>query len=141
MHTLHITTGWTSLISRIDLEIKGQGIIRQKSITFVKMIERNLLKSFYAPGSNDRGHIVFVLSVCLSVVIFNIHCNFWTVRGRDFIFGMHTQLMMPFQMTPRSMTFWHCLSITLSVPLSRFAFAGKTCVPLNTSLRSRSWVN
>ena len=27
-------------------------------------------KIFYAPGSNDRGHIVFVLSVCLSVCLF-----------------------------------------------------------------------
>ena len=25
-------------------------------------------KHFYAPGSNDQGHIVFVLSVCLSVL-------------------------------------------------------------------------
>ena len=25
---------------------------------------------FYAPGTNDRGHIVFVLSVCLSVCLF-----------------------------------------------------------------------
>ena len=24
---------------------------------------------YYAPGSNDRGHIVFVLSVCLSVCL------------------------------------------------------------------------
>ena len=24
---------------------------------------------FYAPGSNDRGHVVFVLSVCLFVFI------------------------------------------------------------------------
>ena len=31
---------------------------------------------FYAPGSNDLGNIVFVLSVCLSVVNFNICCNF-----------------------------------------------------------------
>ena len=69
---------------------------------------------FYAPGSNDRGHIVFVLSVCLSVCLFvclsvvnfNIRYNFWTVRGRDFIFGMHTPLMMPFQMTTRSLTLW-----------------------------------
>ena len=65
---------------------------------------------FYAPGSNDRGHIVFVLSVCLfvclSVVNFNLRYNFWTVSDRDFIFGMRTPLMMPFQMTPRSMTLW-----------------------------------
>ena len=74
--------------------------------------------AFYAPRSNDMGHIVFVLSVCLfvclsvclfvrlSVVNFNLHYNFWTVRDRDFIFGMHTPLMMSFQMTPRSMTLW-----------------------------------
>ena len=68
---------------------------------------------FYAPGSNDRGHIVFVqsvcLSVCFSVVNFNMRYNFWTVKGGDFIFGMHTPLMMPFQMIPRSMTLWPSL--------------------------------
>ena len=56
------------------------------------------------------GHIVFVLSVCLSVCLsvvnFNLRYNIWTVRDRDCIFGMHTPLMMPFQMTPRSMTLW-----------------------------------
>ena len=35
---------------------------------------------FYAPGSNDQGHIVFVLSVCLSVCLsvvnFNLAINF-----------------------------------------------------------------
>ena len=55
--------------------------------------------SFYVPGSNDRGHIVFVLSVylfvCLFIVNFNLRYNFWTVRDRYFIFGMHTPLMMP----------------------------------------------
>ena len=46
------------------------------------------------------------LSVCLfvglSVVNFNLRYNFWTVRDRDFISGLHTPLMTPFQMTPRS---------------------------------------
>ena len=46
------------------------------------------------------------LFVCLSVVIFNLRYNIWTVRDRNFIFGMHTPLMMPFQLTPRSMTLW-----------------------------------
>ena len=46
------------------------------------------------------------LFVCLSVVNFNIRYNFWTVRGRDCVCGMHTWLIMPFQMTPRSMTLW-----------------------------------
>ena len=74
-----------------------------------------LWASCYAPVSNDRRHIFFfVLSlclsaclfVCLSVVNFNIGCNFWAVRDRDFIFGKHTPLIIPFQMTPRSMTLW-----------------------------------
>ena len=30
------------------------------------------------------------LSVCLSVLNFNICYNFWTIRGRNFIFGMHS---------------------------------------------------
>ena len=46
------------------------------------------------------------LFVCLSVVNFNIRYNFWTIRGRDCIFGMHTPLMIPVQMTPRSMNLW-----------------------------------
>ena len=59
--------------------------------------------------SNDLGHIVFVSSVCLSVVNFNIRYNFWTMRDRDFIFDMHTPLMMPFQMKPMTMTLWSYL--------------------------------
>ena len=63
---------------------------------------------FMPPDPMTGGHIVFVLSVCLfvclSVVNFNLRYNFSTVRDREFIFGMHTTLMMPFQMTPRSMT-------------------------------------
>ena len=69
---------------------------------------------YLCPGSNDRGHFIFVpsvclficLSVCLSVVNFNLRCNIWTVRDRDFMFGMNTPLMTAFQMTPRSMTLW-----------------------------------
>ena len=63
---------------------------------------------FYAPGLNDRGHIVFVLSVCLSVCLsvvnLNLRYNIRTVRDRDFIFDMHTPLMMLLKMTLRSMT-------------------------------------
>ena len=46
------------------------------------------------------------LFVCPSVVNFNLRFYFWTVRDRDFIFGMHTPLMMSLQITPRSMTLW-----------------------------------
>ena len=65
------------------------------------MVKSWLGKTFLCPGSNDRGHIVFVLlSVCLSVVNFNLRYNFWAVRDGDFIFGMNTPLMMPFQKWP-----------------------------------------
>ena len=74
--------------------------VSQKHVFFFFLVD------FYAPGWNNRGHIVFVLSFCLSVVNFNPRYSFWTVRGRDFIFGMHTLLMMPFQLTPRTMTLW-----------------------------------
>ena len=57
-----------------------------------------------------RGHIVFVMSVLLfaylDVVNFNIRYNFRTVR--DIIFCWQSQLMIPFQMTPRSMIWWSC---------------------------------
>ena len=69
--------------------------------------------SFYAPDQMVGAYCycpvcLFVcLFVCLSVVVnFNLRYNFWTIRDRDFIFGMHTPLMTRFQMTPRSMTFW-----------------------------------
>ena len=68
--------------------------------------------NLFMPPDRMIGGILFLsclfvcLFICLSVVNFNLRYNFWTVRGRYFIFGLHTPLMMPFQMTPRSMTFW-----------------------------------
>ena len=53
------------------------------------------------------------LFVCLSVFNFNLRYNFWTVRDRDFIFGMHTALMTHLQMTPRSITLWPWLALKL----------------------------
>ena len=38
----------------------------------------------------------YVLSICL--VNFNFYYNFWTIRDRDVIFGMHSLLMIPIQM-------------------------------------------
>ena len=81
----------------------------------------SLMVCFYMPPELILGHLVFVLSVtvCLSVSDdsvaknFNLGHNFWIVKDRDFIFGMHIQLVKPFQMTPRSMTeksqFWTLL--------------------------------
>ena len=66
------------------------------------------MPAFNAPGI-ELGAFSFCLSVCDSVnrtvwqqtltlaITFNR-------KSRDFILGMGTQLMTPFQMTPRSMT-------------------------------------
>ena len=52
------------------------------------------------PGSNYRGHIVFVFSVCQPVdLIFNLRYNFWTLG--DFIFGLHTPLRLYLQIKQR----------------------------------------
>ena len=51
--------------------------------------------TFYASGSNDWGHIVIVLSVCLIVSRLSLYISI--------------PLMMPFWMTSRSMTLWPCL--------------------------------
>ena len=70
-----------------------------------------IYRPLYAPGK-EFGGICFLscLSVGDSVICgkktFNLGHNFWTLRNTSFIFGMHTQLMKPFQMTPRSMALW-----------------------------------
>ena len=50
----------------------------------------------YAPDRMIVGILFLVPSVCL-FVNFNLRFTFWTVRDRDFIFGMHTPLMTPFK--------------------------------------------
>ena len=67
------------------------------------------------PHQKIRG-VLFVLS-CLSVVNFNLPRNFWTVR----VFDMHTPLMMPFLLTPRSMT--------LTFVLKKKKLFGLCCCP------------
>ena len=57
------------------------------------------LSIFKHKSRMEFGHLGFVMSVFwLSVwKIFNLGHNFLTVGDRDFIFGMHTQLIKPFQ--------------------------------------------
>ena len=57
--------------------------------------QESYMSGFYARVKWSRAY-GFVPSVCLSVVNFNFHYNFWTARYRGFIFGMHTLLLMPF---------------------------------------------
>ena len=74
----------------------------------------------FMPPDRMIGGILFLsclfvcLFVCLSVVNFNLRYNLWTVRDGDLIFGVHTPIMMPFQMTPSSMT----LSLTLMLKIA-----------------------
>ena len=57
---------------------------------------RNL---FMPPNRMIEGILILsCLFVCLAVVNFYLRYNFWTVRGKDVIFGMRTPLMRPFQM-------------------------------------------
>ena len=73
---------------------------RQSKLKRLQLIDYVILM----PLIDRLGLIDFVLSVylvCPSVLNFNLWYNFWTIRDRDFIFGMHTPLMIPFWMTPR----------------------------------------
>ena len=61
--------------------------------------------TFYVSVLNNRILFLSGLFVCLlSTLTFAI--IFLTIRDRDFILGMHTLLIITFQMTPRSMTLW-----------------------------------
>ena len=75
-------------------------------ITLHSCVQKNC--TFLCPRNGIRGYLVFVLSVCHSVLKknFNFNHNFWTIRDRDFIFGMYIELMKPFQMTPKLITSW-----------------------------------
>ena len=55
------------------------------------------------------------VSVCLSVVNFNIRDNVWIFRDIHFIFGTHTQRMITFPMTPMSMDLCHWLTFMLII--------------------------
>jgi len=55
---------------------------------------------FYAPGSKERGYIVFGLSVIVCVCVcvcvsqnFNLGHNFCNIQDSNLIFGMHVYLM------------------------------------------------
>ena len=102
------------LSDAFDFLLTELTIMRCYGVLLAKKVKDSLMRiSFLCPRIKWLGAYCFCpvclfvcLSVCLSVVNFNLRFNFWTVRNRDFIYGMHTPLMMPFQMTPRLMTLW-----------------------------------
>ena len=55
----------------------------------------------------DRMIVGILFLSCLFVCLLSVYLcyNFWILRDRDFIFGTHTPLMTPFQMTPSQ---WPC---------------------------------
>ena len=65
----------------------------------------NFMMVWFVFMSLDQGQYCFC-PVCLSIVNFKRCYNFWTVRDRDFIFGILTQLMMPFKWHKRWFTIW-----------------------------------
>ena len=59
-------------------------------------------------GSNDWGHIGF-FSLQLSCCQLYLRYNLCTERDINFIFDIHTPLIMLVEMTIKSMTLWTCL--------------------------------
>ena len=83
--------------------------------------------SGYGPALIDCWHIVFVLFVFLPLISLSMHYNFFTLRlrERNFIFCMHTPLIMLFLMTPRSTILWPWLWLfSLKKAFSDFVAAG-----------------
>ena len=79
------------------------------------------------------------LPVCLWKKTFYLGHNFGTLRERDLIFGMHTHLIKPNQMTSRSMILWHwpwpltyikkTITFTITLETSRVrAFVLNMCI-------------
>ena len=65
---------------------------------------------FYASEIEDRGHIVFVLSVILSFCPplwnFKLADNFWTISARASIFHMNIPYDKTFPWVPLYLTLW-----------------------------------
>ena len=83
--------------------------------------EYSSVASFDLIGGFGTVHELWSLSVAKKV-----NYNFWTVRDRDIIFGMHTHLIKPFQMTPRSdlklLTLTVTFILTIALSLARKIF-------------------
>ena len=88
------TSSSTTTTQSVNLTSQGQCITDCQQCTTPPA---NTGMYFLCPGSNGFAHIVFVLSVYLYVVNFNLPYNVRTLRDRYFIYGMHTPLMILFK--------------------------------------------
>ena len=59
------------------------------------------MRPFYVPGSNDRGHIVFVLCFFCLLSTLTFAITFEPLKVETSYLGMHTPLIMPFQIASR----------------------------------------
>ena len=71
-------------------------------------IENVRCYAYFCPGiefgaSSFCPVYLYVFLLIYGKINFELGHYFWIVGDRDFIFGMHTQLMKPYQMIPRSM--------------------------------------
>ena len=92
--------------------------------TFLYVRDDKYIKTityFYDPRSNHWEHIDFS-PVCLLSTIFDLY--FWIVRGGGFIFGTHSHLIMPFQITKVNEFVTLTLTLTLSIAVSKFVATG-----------------
>ena len=81
--------------------------ILSKSIQRLRRRSRKMFQPISSQGGH-RGLLIgtkntnfFCLCVCLEKKCFQ---NFWTARDRDFIVGMHTELMKPYEMAQGQLT-------------------------------------
>ena len=112
-------------------------IIPESQVKFISIVY------FFMPPDRMIGGILFLscLFVCLSVVNFNLRYNFCTLRDRNFIFGMHTPLMTPFQMTPRSVDLVTLtLTLKLKIAFWTLLLLGAYCSVLQTHLNCLPWI-
>ena len=89
-----------SHISMLRLNNQGSSgflsVNKCRSICFLSTV-RDAGYLCYAPGSNYWGHIVFILSVCLSsTLIFAVTFEPWDIET-SYLIDMHTPLIKPWQ--------------------------------------------
>ena len=108
LHLTRLNIQFASLIATCDSFYAPALIV----IDFVDQIAKQVRSMNWRKPSvclsvrRQQLHLAVAFSLsCLSVEDFNSRNSIFTLRDRDFIFDMHATIMIPFWMTPRSMTF------------------------------------
>ena len=96
-HYLNLYVHCISFITRLFLLWKLTGA--KSNFETMCLQERN-------PKVNDLDRDLYSKNSSVYVTSFIVGHNFWTLRDRNIICDMYTQLAKPFLMIPRSMTIW-----------------------------------